>query len=1531
MKGGKKNNSYKDDTFILVTIVIMLLTLSFISSISGFAIIDLFDTPIVAVSPSSLLKGDTLTISIEPETSVYNLVYVYNAENIIKDTIVICETIYCSTSLDVLYNTSLLSPGKYDVHVFDYNTLDWVSQEFSIEGKVISSSVSQPQSASGYITLDGYLEVIISENELTQEVIIDHILLTDRGEFYLVDYGNKLPTDLISGEVVSVTGTLTPDNKIYLDSYSVFERFNDNIIASTERGNFNIGEQKTLVIPVYFEEMPTTNIQDIYAKVFSENYDPDGDGLSDSINSWVKEVSYGKAWLTGEVAPQWYLGSLSESEKCDIKYARISALSAVYQQINVLPYKRLILVYPDGSCPHNGIADIGTPQIDLSLIAQSLATKVWLSTVILDGTDEIDDGTGVHEFGHTFGLYHAYNWECGNNMPPSNCYSDPVDVYDVMGGVGDRAHFNAFHKEKIGWLDKTQIVTYIPKHGLYTIEPYETNSPGIKMIKIQLNDGTFYSIEYRRPIGYDAKILKGWYINDGRPYEGAMVHWNNEVQKVDTHLFDLTPTDSSRQRPILLSGSIFYDLVHDVTIRVDQATPQYLKLEILGEIKCTPGDLYVDSKCMATIEAEPEDGYLLVYIDNQMEWDARNLQTADTKQDDMAYIFVKELLAQNQYDAQGWISRGVFSFDTRRIPSNSQIDSATLSLVSCDLDSCATANQYSQTDLLTVVKVILSNTPEITESDFSGFGSVSGSNGVVLSTITKNSPVIFNLNNNGFQWIDPEDFTTFGIIGSVDLTGIINPISTYSSTGFFSSSHPSPFHHPLLNIIYSSQQSSICGNGMLDVGEECDDKKTRSNNDLCTDECLFTSCGDGKVQTPNGNDFGGLLGYGYEQCDDGNTLPGDGCSNTCVLEQVGSCSSCSDGLCTEQTCENELQELCLYERGICTSCSLVECSTYSSEEKCIQDKCNAGTCLWYGESCHENYCGEIIIASGEVCDTNSVDCLANGGYMGTMQCNDQCTGYLPCQTTEYCGDGHINGNEVCDEGSNNGRPLHCNTICSGITLPVCPNGVEEQGEECDDGNYLNWDTCTIACKENICGDGYLKASTEQCDDANVIDTDFCTNTCKLNTVCNSIICTMKIPAYPTYNSISGARADSSWEQLQQGEGWLGNDYKLLIRNSYLFGISSTISRGFLVFDTSKIPFIAEINSATLTVKEHPPMIDLPHNFIQIMVADLMSPPSVTYQDFNSMREPIISTYIVDTIDDIVSFDLGNFISEINRNGFTSFGIKGGYDVLGIPQEAIRVMFYESMVGSSDMNRYTPPYLTVTFNAGCGNGIIEGNEVCEIGNSLFCQTVEKNIYGTSYDGRKYCKNDCSGYGECIANCGNGNVEYGYGEECDDGNHANGDGCNYWCRKETSTTSGEGQPRTGGTCFLEDTEIATKEGVLKIQDITKGDVILSYNEETEKKEESEVRETFKHQADEYIIINKKLKVTPNHPMHINNRWQEIGKAKIGDKIKTLNGKETIFSIEKINASVPVYNIEVEKNHNYYAENYLVHNKAITPITQ
>jgi cysteine-rich repeat protein len=70
--------------------------------------------------------------------------------------------------------------------------------------------------------------------------------------------------------------------------------------------------------------------------------------------------------------------------------------------------------------------------------------------------------------------------------------------------------------------------------------------------------------------------------------------------------------------------------------------------------------------------------------------------------------------------------------------------------------------------------------------------------------------------------------------------------------------------------------AGTCGNGTLEGGEDCDDGNTIAG-DGCSPACRFEVCGNGIVDPG-------------EECDDGNTTDGDGCSATCQREP-----RCGDG------------------------------------------------------------------------------------------------------------------------------------------------------------------------------------------------------------------------------------------------------------------------------------------------------------------------------------------------------------------------------------------------------------------------------------------------------------------------------------------------------------------------------------------------------------------------------------------------------------------------------------------------------------
>lgn len=161
-----------------------------------------------------------------------------------------------------------------------------------------------------------------------------------------------------------------------------------------------------------------------------------------------------------------------------------------------------------------------------------------------------------------------------------------------------------------------------------------------------------------------------------------------------------------------------------------------------------------------------------------------------------------------------------------------------------------------------------------------------------------------------------------------------------------------------------------------------------------------------------------------EQCDDGNTVSGDGCSATCLVEIP---EGCGDGV-------------------------------VSGDEAC-DDGAESATC---NLNCTVSVCGDAIrnVAAAEACDDGNTD---NGDG-----CSSNCRLELP---GDVCGDGVVTGDETCDD---TGESATCDDDCTAVE---CGDGnVNEAADEaCDDGNTTDDDACSNSCQPTAqsCGLGTL--------------------------------------------------------------------------------------------------------------------------------------------------------------------------------------------------------------------------------------------------------------------------------------------------------------------------------------------------------------------------------------------------------------------------------------------------------------------------
>ena len=260
---------------------------------------------------------------------------------------------------------------------------------------------------------------------------------------------------------------------------------------------------------------------------------------------------------------------------------------------------------------------------------------------------------------------------------------------------------------------------------------------------------------------------------------------------------------------------------------------------------------------------------------------------------------------------------------------------------------------------------------------------------------------------------------------------------------------------------------NVCGDGAVGPGELCDEGVNNGDNNACKVDCTPNVCGDA------------LVGPG-EGCDDGNDVDADECTNACALP------TCGDGIASvSEECDDGNMD----DTDVCTNaCTNAACGDEIVQpvngEACDDGPGNGDQADCTG-SCNLAACGDGLVhdqgAGSEQCD--------NGDDNGPGKaCNAECV-------LNICGDGDQGPEEACDDGDLEGGD-GCNALCQ---LEVCGDSKTDPGEACDDGkNGDQDDGCTDLCTLPACGDGFEQPNTgETCDlgGANS-DTGACTFGCK---------------------------------------------------------------------------------------------------------------------------------------------------------------------------------------------------------------------------------------------------------------------------------------------------------------------------------------------------------------------------------------------------------------------------------------------------
>jgi cysteine-rich repeat protein len=264
---------------------------------------------------------------------------------------------------------------------------------------------------------------------------------------------------------------------------------------------------------------------------------------------------------------------------------------------------------------------------------------------------------------------------------------------------------------------------------------------------------------------------------------------------------------------------------------------------------------------------------------------------------------------------------------------------------------------------------------------------------------------------------------------------------------------------------------NICGNGVIDPLEECDDGPLNGTYGYCSASCSYEDafvCGDDSLAGGEACDCGASgdgLGadFGGSACGVANGEYQNSPNDSCAWDCSGPADYCGDGIVTNgEQCDGDRD---LYDGKLCYGgdedgfpCSSDDdcsegggvCGAGAAYEACPESTiCIAGTAGKLGKPCGEDVdCGTDGVCSDFVSPTTR-----------TRTCQDDWTEPSSCQWT-----------------TRSWATLGC------YGLGSCGDGVLDAGEQCDDGNDNPSDDCTNVCSVNICGDGFVNEGVELCDE-----------------------------------------------------------------------------------------------------------------------------------------------------------------------------------------------------------------------------------------------------------------------------------------------------------------------------------------------------------------------------------------------------------------------------------------------------------------
>ncbi len=364
----------------------------------------------------------------------------------------------------------------------------------------VSVSDSNGTNLTGHLRTAAVEKIDRTTGKRTCRII--HYLNTENGKLYQLEDTKGVLRGIKPSRRMSIRGDLV-DSKVIVEDAKPL----DALPAESESTTDTVGEQRALVALFNFPDLLKEPFTVEHVKDLMINNE-------DSTDKFIRENSYGKAWINADFidwqtlsnsSTYYYSSDTSDADPYFNDDLLIEdSIALLDPMVNFQEYERLFFLYVD-------------PDTTDSMVANWSSVGKWNLNAPEDGNFTasmcffVGSKNFIHELGHSLGFYHASSVASNGPyylpkslMEISSLYGETfgeyLDLSDTMGM--NTGYFSTIWKSQASWIDSTQMQE-INASGSFILDQVELPSDGIKALKIPLGKDTknnefYYWVEYRK-------------------------------------------------------------------------------------------------------------------------------------------------------------------------------------------------------------------------------------------------------------------------------------------------------------------------------------------------------------------------------------------------------------------------------------------------------------------------------------------------------------------------------------------------------------------------------------------------------------------------------------------------------------------------------------------------------------------------------------------------------------------------------------------------------------------------------------------------------------------------------------------------------------------------------------------------------------------------------------------------------------------------------------------------------------------------